>query len=112
MLALFALIVAAPIAAQDDDEDKKRKPGAAPEDPYTKGDEAAIEAAGYTSLGPFAFGDNHTTLDIDHVLGVDLLTGVHVLHDPVGLTLVAVLVGAGRARVARGAAAGRLAAAQ
>lgn len=43
-------------------------------DPYTKHAPEAISAAGYASLGPFRFGDDHTTQQIEQTLkGVPLL---------------------------------------
>lgn len=43
-------------------------------DPYTKNAPAAVEKAGYVSLGPFRFGPDHTTDQVESVLeGVPLL---------------------------------------
>lgn len=44
-----------------------------PVDPYTKSAPEKVEAAGYVSLGPFRFGDDHTTDQVEKALHVPLI---------------------------------------
>jgi len=77
-LVQMALVVAAPLAAQS------RVPG----DPYTAGDDAALKAAGYVSLGPFAFGDDHTTRDVELLLGDEPIHWIETEHFRVGCAVL------------------------
>ena len=57
-------------------------------DPYTEGKDEALEKAGYVSLGPFIWGDDHDTLQIEHVLGDQVkLLWVETAHFRIGSTL-------------------------
>ncbi len=58
------------------------------QDPYTKNDPAAPARAGYASLGPFTFGDDHDTAQIEHVLGGEAkLLWVETAHWKIGSAL-------------------------
>lgn len=56
-------------------------------DPYTKGEPAALERAGYVSFGPFRFGDVHTTEQIETLLGGIPLLWVETPHFKLGSAL-------------------------
>jgi len=65
---------------KDDDAWKK--------DPYTEADPDRMAAAGYVSFGPFAWGDNHDTARIEHVLGDGVkLLWVETAHFKIGSSL-------------------------
>ncbi len=53
-------------------------------DPYTKNAPEAIQQAGYVSLGPFRFGDNHTTEQVETTLGGIPLIWVETQHFKLG----------------------------
>ncbi|HEX6885815.1 MAG TPA: hypothetical protein VF530_20745 [Planctomycetota bacterium] len=53
-------------------------------DPYTKDDPGAKERAGYASFGPFRFGDDHTTSQIETTLGGIPLIWVETDHFKIG----------------------------
>jgi hypothetical protein len=53
-------------------------------DPYTKNAPDAITKAGYLSFGPFRFGDNHTTTQIEETLGGIPLIWVETEHFKLG----------------------------
>jgi hypothetical protein len=53
-------------------------------DPYTKNDPGALEKAGYVSFGPFRFGDDHTTEQIESVLGGMPIIWVETAHFKLG----------------------------
>lgn len=53
-------------------------------DPYTKNAPEAITKAGYASFGPFRFGDNHTTTQIEETLGGIPLIWVETEHFKLG----------------------------
>jgi hypothetical protein len=53
-------------------------------DPYTKDDPGAKERAGYASFGPFRFGDDHTTSQIETTLGGIPLIWVETEHFKIG----------------------------
>lgn len=57
-------------------------------DPYTGGGSAAALAkAGYVSLGPFPFADNHTTADVEALLGSEPLCWIETAHFRIGCAL-------------------------
>src|SRR5262245_20697831 len=56
-------------------------------DPYTKDDPGAKEKAGYASYGPFRFGDDHTTSQIETTLGGIPLIWVETEHFKLGSAL-------------------------
>lgn len=56
-------------------------------DPYTKGDPEALRAAGYESLGPFPFGTNHTSSDIQILLPNEPLLWIETAHFRIGCAL-------------------------
>lgn len=53
-------------------------------DPYTKSSPETIEKAGYASLGPFRFGDDHTTEQVETTLGGIPLIWVETAHFKLG----------------------------
>lgn len=53
-------------------------------DPYTKNAPEAIEKAGYVSFGPFRFGDDHTTQQVETTLGGTPLLWVETAHFKIG----------------------------
>jgi hypothetical protein len=56
-------------------------------DPYTKNDPGLIEKAGYVSLGPFRFGDDHTSEQVQNTLGGIPLIWVETAHFKLGSAL-------------------------
>ena len=56
-------------------------------DPYTAGDKAALAAAGYVSLGPFPFGNNHTSAMVGELLGTEPLAWIETAHFRIGCAL-------------------------
>jgi len=79
LAALLALVV--PLAAQGEPKAFPRT------DPYTKNDPGIIEKAGYVSLGPFRFGDDHTSLEATQALGGIPLLWVETEHFRLGSAL-------------------------
>ncbi len=53
-------------------------------DPYTRGSDMALARAGYVSLGPFDFGADHTTTDIEQLLGDEPLCWIETAHFRIG----------------------------
>lgn len=53
-------------------------------DPYTKNSPEALEKAGYVSFGPFRFGDDHTTAQVDSALAGVPLIWVETAHFKLG----------------------------
>ena len=83
-MALLGSLLAGDLVAQRGKKDKD----AWKKDPYTEGKEGALEKAGYVSLGPFVWGDNHDTLQIEHVLGDQVkLLWVETAHFRLGSSL-------------------------
>ena len=58
------------------------------QDPYTRGDPAAMEKAGYVSFGPFEWRAGHTTDDVRRALGGSPLF-VETAHFRIGCALPA-----------------------
>lgn len=58
-----------------------------PVDPYTGKDAAVMAAAGIVSYGPFPWAENHSTADIDNVLGERRVLWMETAHFRIGLTL-------------------------
>ncbi|MFO1011335.1 MAG: hypothetical protein U1F29_14815 [Planctomycetota bacterium] len=56
-------------------------------DPYTKGDSAAMDKAGYVSFGPFPFVEGIKTQDVEEALGGIRVLWVETEHFKVGSTL-------------------------
>ncbi len=56
-------------------------------DPYTKGDQAALDKAGYVSFGPFLFADKIRTQDVEEALGGIRVLWVETEHFKIGSTL-------------------------
>ncbi len=66
--------------------------GGAPDeavDPYTRGDPAAMQAAGYVSFGPFPWAAKHTTEDIEAILGDVPMLWLETTHFRIGCSLPA-----------------------
>jgi hypothetical protein len=59
-------------------------------DPYTDGEPAALAKAGYVRFGPFPFGANYTTDDIEELLGTEPLIWIETAHFRLGCSLPAV----------------------
>lgn len=53
-------------------------------DPYTKNDPEKVKKAGYVSFGPFRFGDDHTTAQVETTLGGIPLIWVESAHFKLG----------------------------
>lgn len=70
-------------------------------DPYTKGDAATLRTAGYEGLGPFVFGSNHSTDDIEALLPEEPLRWVETAHFRIGSALPAVAVTGEKAWLAK-----------
>ncbi|MCR9245843.1 MAG: hypothetical protein NXI31_12495 [bacterium] len=56
-------------------------------DPYTGGEKANLERARYASLGPFEFGNAHTTTTIEALLGDERLHWIETEHFHLGCAL-------------------------
>ncbi|MBK7878698.1 MAG: hypothetical protein IPJ77_23825 [Planctomycetes bacterium] len=56
-------------------------------DPYTKGDSAAMDRAGYVSFGPFLFAQGVKTQDVEEALGLQQVLWVETAHFKLGSTL-------------------------
>lgn len=87
-LALFCAgptLAALPLA-QIPDEDSKEEPFEKI-DPYTKGERAGLDRAGYISLGPFLFAEGIKTQDIEETLGGIQVLWVETEHFKLGSTL-------------------------
>jgi hypothetical protein len=82
-LAVSLLALASRAAAQDDG------PAIPAVDPYTKGDPAALETAGYVSFGPFRWGDDVTSERVASALGGETLLWVETAHFRLGSALEA-----------------------
>jgi hypothetical protein len=87
--ALAAALVLAPLAVAGDEDEFPR------EDPYTAGTPAALQAAGYVSLGPFRFGDGHSSDQVSSELGIPM-AWAETAHFKIGSGLRAVEVGGDR----------------
>jgi len=56
-------------------------------DPYTRGEPEATALAGYTAMGRLPWGDDHSTMQIEEVLGTVQTLWVETAHFRVGSTL-------------------------
>lgn len=63
-------------------------------DPYTKGEDAALDKAGYISFGPFLFADKIRTQDVEEALGGIRVLWVETAHFKIGSTLRSYKLGA------------------
>ncbi len=61
--------------------------GRAGPDPYTRGEQAAVEALGYVSLGPFSIGTGHDTASVEALLGTEPLVWIETAHFRIGCAL-------------------------
>lgn len=75
---LLLLVLGGPVVAQGEVKPFPKV------DPYTKDDPGAKEKAGYASFGPFRFGDDHTTTQIETTLGGIPLIWVETEHFKLG----------------------------
>ena len=57
------------------------------QDPYTRGEPEAMGVAGYTAMGRLPWGDDHSTMQIEEVLGAVQTLWVETAHFRVGSTL-------------------------
>lgn len=69
-------------------EDSRTEPFEAV-DPYTRGERAGLDAAGYVSLGPFPWCEGVTTDEIERESGLDRILWVETEHFRIGSTLAA-----------------------
>ena len=56
-------------------------------DPYTAGKQAAVAKAGYVRFGPFQFGGNHTTSEVEALLGSKNIAWIETAHFRLGCSL-------------------------
>ena len=83
--ALLALVL---LAGGVEAQRGGKKKDAWRQDPYTKNDPAAMAKAGYVSFGPFTWGDDHDTLQIEHILGDEVkLRWIETAHFKIGSSL-------------------------
>lgn len=84
LIVVCSFFVTGPVAAQDADVWTKRNH---PENcPYTEGDQAALEAAGFVSWGGFEFGTT-TTQEVDKLLPTSEIRWLETEHFEIGLGL-------------------------
>lgn len=89
IFALFAGVVASPDALAQ----RGKKPARPPHkekwriDPFTKMEPAAMKKAGYLSFGPFPWGDDHSSENIEQKLGKIPLIWLETAHFRIGSTL-------------------------
>jgi len=60
---------------------------ATPPDPYTRGERAALQQAGYESLGPFPFAGGRSTTEVADLLGTEPLLWIETAHFRIGCAL-------------------------
>ncbi len=72
-----------------------------PVDPYTQAGPAAMAAAGYVSFGPFPFGNNHDSAEIDALLPHEPLLWIETAHFRIGCALAPREVGKDKAWVGK-----------
>ena len=83
LVLLLVLTVCLPCSAQtDEDEEQPWR-----EDPFTRNEPEALEAAGYERLHPIAFGDRHGSRDVEEVLGDVEVIWIETEHFRIGSTL-------------------------
>jgi hypothetical protein len=86
LIAIFACIaLTSRVVAQGDERDSKDEVFEKV-DPYTLGESAALDRAGYVSFGPFPWCEGVKTNDIEEVLGQRVLW-VETAHFKIGSTL-------------------------
>lgn len=68
---------------------------AAPVDPYTRGEPAALERAGYVSLGPVPFLGNLSTQGVEQLFGDEPLVWIETAHCVIGSSLPALALRGG-----------------
>lgn len=83
-VAVVALLLVAPSSSQGSNDSKDEAFEAV--DPYTCGDRAGIDRAGYVGLGPFPWWDGVRTTDVEEVIGRRVLW-VETAHFKIGSTL-------------------------
>lgn len=86
---LFCLCTAwlAPLAGAQSDKALDKDEEFEEVDPYTKGDDAALEKAGYVSYGPFLFAQKIRTQDVEEAFGGLRVLWVETEHFKIGSTL-------------------------
>jgi hypothetical protein len=82
--SVFAVLVGA-VATQE----PPTKQPLPPTDPYTLGDPAAMQKAGYESFGPFPFAAGKSTADVSALLGSEPLIWIETAHFKIGCALSA-----------------------
>lgn len=99
VLSTFAvpLVLAAAIALPLNTSQRPAPAASSASDPFTRGDEAALAAAGYASFGPFAFGTNHTSADVVELLPDEPLLWIETAHFRIGSALPPIAVAGDKA---------------
>lgn len=92
-LVTVLLLGPAALAAQSEEEFPT-------EDPYTERSPAALQAAGYVNLGPFRFGDDHSSDQVSAELGIRM-AWVETAHFKIGSGLREYSIGSDRAERGR-----------
>jgi hypothetical protein len=86
---LLFLATLAELSAQERPTTKEEEEAAkaAPVDPYTEADPKAMAAAGIVAYGPFPWGGDKSTADVDKVLGEKRIRWVETAHFRIGCAL-------------------------
>lgn len=95
-----ALILALALPALAIEPDCPQAPPATV-DPFTLGDAAAMHRAGYVSFGPFAFGTNHDSTDVQNLLPDERICWIETAHFRIGASLSAWKVAGDKATLAK-----------
>jgi hypothetical protein len=84
-LGLFAALACFLPAQSPKDDDEIAKEG--PVDPFTKGEEKAMQALGVVAYGPLPWADGLRTTDIEKVLGENRILWLETAHFRIGCNL-------------------------
>lgn len=87
VLLFFCCVWLAPISRAQSDKTLDKDEEFEKVDPYTKGEDAALEKAGYVSFGPFLFAEKIRTQDVEEALGGLRVLWVETEHFKIGSTL-------------------------
>ncbi|GAB4140297.1 MAG: hypothetical protein Fur0037_06770 [Planctomycetota bacterium] len=85
LLLLGSIALTAPAGPAGPADAGPQRPPA--QDPYTGGAEEALAKAGYVSFGPFPFGTNHDSADVDALLPAESLIWIETAHFRIGASL-------------------------
>lgn len=90
-LPVFVVLVLAMLApralAAQSQSSQDREEAFEPVDPYTKGERAAIDKAGYVSFGPFLLANGVKSQDVEEALGTKEIHWLETEHFRIGSTL-------------------------